>query len=551
MCILVLDGKNGTFFPKRWIIDLRIKTRLFLRLLSFIPGLIAPGTQLASAQSPNPAPQIELPNETPKQVPGEIADLAAREQMTVNRDVGVRLSWKPTNLADSYEVWRSSSPDVQDATLVVEDWTSVTYLDAPLPPQIEMYYWVRPVNQHGSGPFSGGIRFEIAAQNIKPPIPLSVSWSSIDYPDFRSEITMTWLDPGNSEIIEIWGAESPDRLKMQMLWGGPSEKGFATFSNPKNSASAFYYRLQAVTKSGKSATSEAMKLELPQWPTKTGRPSIIPGLNLQMVWVPSGKITLGVKRLFGDLDEKNETLVVIPEGLWMGSTEVTISQYLHFINNVPNTDQMLPKSNRPFIRRENNPDYQISPNYSSDLPITGITWIQARAFCNWLTKTESEYGRLPEGFQFRLPTESEWLLAANELDRIEMGFPYESELSGQDTVQIYSAIKETLFQNYSWFDSNTSGFIKPVAQKGPILLGIYDQVGNASEWLEDWYSEFPGGAIQNWMGPETGREKTFIGGSFTTPPLLLSTRKRNALRPEWSSREIGFRLVLSSHNPDL
>ena len=546
MCILVLDGKNETFFLKRWILPLCIKTRRFTRLFLLSLSLIAPASLLAIEQSPEPYPQIELP----KQVPGEIAGLTAREQMTVNRDIGVRLSWKPSNLADSYEVWRSSSPDVQDATLVAEDWASITYLDAPLPPQIEMYYWVRPVNQQGAGPFSGGIRFEIAAQNIKSPIPLSVSWSSIDYPEFRTEITINWLDPGNSESIEIWGADSPDRLKMQMLWSGPSEKSFATFSNPKISASTFYYRLQAVAKSGKSASSEAMKLELPEWPTITGRPSIIPGLNLQMVWVPSGKVTLGVKRLFGDLDEINETLVAIPDGLWMGATEVTLSQYLHFVNGVPNPDQMLPKHSRPFILLENNPDYQISPNYNSDQPVTGINWFQAKAFCSWLSITESEYGRLPEGFQFRLPTESEWLLAADELDRIEMGFPYERELSGQDTVQIYSAIKETLFQNYSWFDSNTSGFIMPVALKGPILIGIYDQIGNASEWLEDWYAEFPGGEVQNWTGPETGQEKVFIGGSFATPPLLLSTRKRNALRPEWSSLEIGFRLVLSPHNPD-
>lgn len=547
MCILVLDGKNETFFLKRWIPALCVKNSFFLRLLSLSLALITPGAQLAIAQSPNPAPQIKLT----KKVPGEIAELAAREQMTVNRDIGVRLSWKPSNLANSYEVWRSSSPDVQDATLVVKDWTSVTYLDAPLPPQIEMYYWVRPVNQHGSGPFSGGIRFEIAAQNIKPPIPLNVSWTSIAYPEFKAQITLTWLDPGNSESIEIWGGESLDRLKMQLLWSGSAAKSFATFSNSKISASTSYYRLQAVTKLGKSASSEAVKLELPEWPTKTGRPSFIPGLNLKLVWVPSGEVELGVKRLFGDIDEKNKTLVIISDGLWMGSTEVTLAQYLHFINGVTNPDQMLPKHSQPFIRKEDSANYQISPSYNDDQPITGINWIQARAFCNWLSNTEMEYGRLPEGFQFRLPTESEWLLAADELDRIELGFPYESDLSEQDTVRIYSAIKETLFQNYSWFDSNTSGFIMPVAKKGPILMGFYDQVGNASEWLEDWYAEFPGGEIQNWMGPETGEEKAFIGGSFATPPLLLSTRKRNALRPELSSREIGFRLVLSSHNPDL
>ena len=46
-----------------------------------------------------------------------------------------------------------------------------------------------------------------------------------------------------------------------------------------------------------------------------------------------------------------------------------------------------------------------------DHPAVMVSWEDATQFCRWLTKREGESGKLPEGWQYRLPTSSEWSLA--------------------------------------------------------------------------------------------------------------------------------------------
>ena len=41
-------------------------------------------------------------------------------------------------------------------------------------------------------------------------------------------------------------------------------------------------------------------------------------------------------------------------------------------------------------------------------PVCGVSWQDANAFCEWLTKKESADGKLPTGMKYRHPTDEEW-----------------------------------------------------------------------------------------------------------------------------------------------
>jgi formylglycine-generating enzyme required for sulfatase activity len=42
------------------------------------------------------------------------------------------------------------------------------------------------------------------------------------------------------------------------------------------------------------------------------------------------------------------------------------------------------------------------------LPVEGVSWNDAARFCRVLTEQERKAGRLPPGWEYRLPTEAQW-----------------------------------------------------------------------------------------------------------------------------------------------
>lgn len=92
-------------------------------------------------------------------------------------------------------------------------------------------------------------------------------------------------------------------------------------------------------------------------------------------------------------------------------------------------------------------------------PITGITWYQANRFCGWLSEKTNKL--------FRLPTQSEWEIAARGSQMWE--YPWGNSSSIED-IQLRCNIQNSM----------TSDVDKYVLGKSP--FGIWDMLGNASEW---------------------------------------------------------------------
>lgn len=178
--------------------------------------------------------------------------------------------------------------------------------------------------------------------------------------------------------------------------------------------------------------------------------NIVPEIDMEFVPVLPGGFKMGSYQSFHIAPIPDETplhTVEITKGFMIGKYEVTQAQYKQVMGNNP------------------------SLYNGSERPVERVTWNRAVSFCEKLTKQERIAGRLPDGYEYRLPTEAEWEYAARG-GRNNDRFVY----SGSDDAD-----------EVAWHGGNSDGHTHKVGQKKSNKLGIHDMSGNVFEWCIDAY----------------------------------------------------------------
>src|SRR5690606_37963436 len=102
-------------------------------------------------------------------------------------------------------------------------------------------------------------------------------------------------------------------------------------------------------------------------------------------------------------------------------------------------------------------------------PVVNISWNDAKAFCDWLSKKE--------GKTYRLLTEAEWEYACR----------------AGTTTRYHFGVSEALLGTYAWFVNSAEEikekYAHEVALKPANPFGLYDMHGNVFEWCQDNYAE--------------------------------------------------------------
>jgi iron(II)-dependent oxidoreductase len=179
-----------------------------------------------------------------------------------------------------------------------------------------------------------------------------------------------------------------------------------------------------------------------------------------------------------------------------------------------------PDSNGNWLYRRFDQWFPLQPYH----PIIHVNWFEANAYCKWATR--------------RLPTESEWEVAASSDDRILVNglpnskslFPWGNAPFSKERANLNSLGLGT--KDVRDFPSSDSVF------------GCRQMIGNIWEWTADAFWPFPGFVLdpyREYSAPWFGDHKILRGGSWATQSRLIRNTWRNFYQPHRRDIFAGFR----------
>ena len=218
---------------------------------------------------------------------------------------------------------------------------------------------------------------------------------------------------------------------------------------------------------------------------------------MEFVLIPAGEFMMGSTE--GKRNETPVHKVRISRPFYLGKHEVTQAQWEVVMGDNPSFFMGVP-----------------------DRSVEMVSWREVQTFIRKLNAGEGVS-------LYRLPTEAEWEYAARAGTTTAYSF-------GEDANRL---------SEYAWYKSSKSGLgAHLVGQKKPNPWGLYDMHGNVSEWVQDWYQDYPSEPVTDPTGPTKGAIRVFRGGSWLNDASYCRSAHRDHVAPDFSDRNLGFRVVL-------
>ncbi len=177
---------------------------------------------------------------------------------------------------------------------------------------------------------------------------------------------------------------------------------------------------------------------------------------------------------------------------WIGKRPVTHEQYRAF-----------------------RPEHPLAEGVAPTSPVTGVSWNDAVAYCEWLSART--------GHSFRLPTEAEW----------------EKTIRGGLEGKNYPWGDEPPVPEEQAADPN---YVIPERENG---YGVFAGTYNLWEWVADGYSAdyYESSPTKDPKGPGEAKYRVLRGGGYRSDPNSMRCANRGSARPQTASGVVTFRVA--------
>jgi formylglycine-generating enzyme required for sulfatase activity len=275
---------------------------------------------------------------------------------------------------------------------------------------------------------------------------------------------------------------------------------------------------------------------------------LIPGssIKVKMVSIPGGTYSIGAPS--GEkIKQEDEAPVkkVIVSPFWMAEHEVTFEEWDAYFKN-----SQIPQTKAVAVDAVSRPTAQYidltwGMGRDPKNPVNSMSQTAGIMYCKWLYQQT--------GFFYRLPTEAEWEYACR---------------AGSSSAYPKGVTASTV-SDYGFSKSNSNNKYQKVMQKKPNAWGLYDMLGNVSEWTLDQYDPVAYTKLaENVKDPVTPPAAKYPrvarGGSYLDETSELRCTNRISSKAEWNQRDpqipksrwwltdgmfMGFRIVRPVQQP--
>ncbi len=275
------------------------------------------------------------------------------------------------------------------------------------------------------------------------------------------------------------------------------------------------------------------------------------GVKLTMVLIPEGEFTMGsaesaeataafFRKSYGDPRtadafnrEHPQHRVRITQPFYLGMYHVTRGQFRQFVADTGYRTEMENDLTASYGWNREKKAFDFHKDYcwrnpgfeqTDDHPVVNVSWKDAVAFCDWMSRKERR--------QYRLPTEAEWEYAcrAGTTTRYHCGDDPETLVT---VANVGDEAYRRNFPDQNHMISASDGYVftSPVGCFKPNAAGLYDMHGNAWQWCSDFCGReyCTDSCALDPTGPESGSGHVLRGGCwFEDPSRCRSAYRRSS-----------------------